>query len=249
MADGTICPDDLIEALVEATVPYVVRPMRLEDIDEVGLVEKECFSTPWPSHAYRREIRDNRLSRYAVIIRRDDASVPASFPARANRERGGEEAPLAGVRRAFSQILHPFGRTSPPTEVSFGGEIVGFVGLWLVLDEGHITTIGVAQRYRGRGLGELLLSHIMTEASELGARRVTLEVRVTNDVAQALYRKYGFTVEGVRRRYYSDNNEDAYIMWSEALTKPEYARRLADLRAGALARVADVSFESASESV
>ncbi|HEX8958964.1 MAG TPA: ribosomal protein S18-alanine N-acetyltransferase, partial [Solirubrobacterales bacterium] len=178
--------------------------MRLEDIDDVGFVERECFSTPWPSYAYRREIRDNRLSRYAVLVRRgdsDSASPPTAHP------HYGEDAPLSGVRRALSQVLRPFGVPGPQPPAPAGEELVGFVGLWLVLDEGHITTICVAQRFRGKGLGEILLSYIMGEAQALGARRVTLEVRVTNEVAQALYKKYGFVVEGVRRRYYSDNNE------------------------------------------
>ncbi len=227
-------------------MPYVVRPMRLEDIDDVGFVERECFSTPWPSYAYRREIRDNRLSRYAVLVWRD-ASASASPPA-AHADHG-EEAHLSGVRRALSQVLRPFGVAGPQPHAPPGEELIGFVGLWLVLDEGHITTICVAQRFRGKGLGEILLSHIMGEAQALGARKVTLEVRVTNDVAQALYKKYGFTVEGIRRRYYSDNNEDAYIMWSDALAKPEYAQRLAELRAAALARVGNISFEPASEGV
>lgn len=226
-------------------MPYVVRPMRLEDIDDVGFVERECFSTPWPSYAYRREIRDNRFSRYAVLVWQGDAASD-SPPAPSHFD---EEAPLSGVRRAFSQILRPFGVPGPQAHAPSGEELVGFVGLWLVLDEGHITTICIAQRFRGKGLGEVLLSYIMGEAQALGARRVTLEVRVTNDVAQALYKKYGFTVEGIRRRYYSDNNEDAYIMWSDALAKPEYAQRLAELRAVALARVGDVSIDPAGEGV
>jgi [ribosomal protein S18]-alanine N-acetyltransferase len=227
-------------------VPYVVRPMRLEDIDDVGFVERECFSTPWPSYAYRREIRDNRLSRYAVLVWRDD---PASAGPSATHPRFDDEAHFAGVRRALSQVLRPFGVANPPPHAPSAEELIGFVGLWLVLDEGHITTICISQRFRGRGLGEVLLSHIMGEAQALGARRVTLEVRVTNEVAQALYKKYGFAIEGIRRRYYSDNNEDAYIMWSDALAKPEYAQRLAELRAAVLARVGDISFEPAVEGV
>lgn len=221
--------------------------MRLEDIEDVGIVEKECFTTPWPAHAYRREVHENRFSRYAVVVWRDDPPVMAAPPAREARERGDDDTPLSGVRRAFTQILRPFGLASPPPRPPSAEELLGFVGLWLVLDEGHITTICIAQRYRGKGLGEVLLSYILDAARELGARRVTLEVRVTNDVAQALYRKYGFNVEGVRKRYYSDNNEDAYIMWSDTLTKPDYAQRLAELRAAVLTRVGDIVFESASE--
>src|SRR4029077_15371328 len=89
-------------------------------------------------------------------------------------------------------------------------------------DEAHITTIGVRPALRGHGYGELLFATLLEISMNVGARRATLEVRVSNQPAQSLYRKYGFRVEGVRRRYYSDNNEDALIMWSDRLAAPEF---------------------------
>lgn len=221
-------------------MPYVVRPMRLEDIDEVSQVERECFTTPWPPQAYRREIRDNRLSRYIVLTWVDD-QLPDSHEAPRTEEAGDDR--LSGVRRAFSQILRPLGlaTTGVASEAQQTETIVGFAGMWLMLDEAHITTICVAERFRGQGFGDVLLSEIMDQAVEIGARRVTLEVRVSNHVAQALYRKYGFTGEGIRRRYYSDNNEDALIMWSQPLDDPAYRRRLAELREAALERLEALS--------
>jgi ribosomal-protein-alanine N-acetyltransferase len=108
------------------------------------------------------------------------------------------------------------------------------------MDEAHITTIGVLPEYRGNGLGELLMVTLCTEAMRHGAEWVTLEVRVSNESAQALYRKYGFTQQGIRRRYYSDNGEDAYIMWSPPLREPEYVRHFQELRDVLSARLADV---------
>jgi [ribosomal protein S18]-alanine N-acetyltransferase len=108
--------------------------------------------------------------------------------------------------------------------------IVGFAGMWLMLDEAHVTTIGVKRELRGLGLGEVLFATLLDIATQVGAARSTLEVRVTNSSAQALYRKYGFREEGVRRRYYSDNNEDALIMWSERLSSPEFRERYRRLR-------------------
>ncbi len=113
--------------------------------------------------------------------------------------------------------------------------IIGFAGMWLAFDEAHITTIGVDPAQRGRGLGELLLLCMFDEAVKRGANWLTLEVRVTNAAAQALYRKYGFTTHGTRKRYYSDNNEDALIMWSPALGEAEYRAEVESRRA-ALAR-------------
>jgi ribosomal-protein-alanine N-acetyltransferase len=107
--------------------------------------------------------------------------------------------------------------------------------MWLAFDEAHVTTIGVDPPQRGRGLGELLLLCMFDEAVERGANWLTLEVRVTNAGAQALYRKYGFTAHGTRKRYYSDNNEDALIMWSPALTEPQF-RAAIESRRDALAR-------------
>ena len=132
--------------------------------------------------------------------------------------------------------LLPFGRRTEPD----APRIVGFAGMWSMFDEAHITTIGVEPEQRGQGLGELLLVALADEAIRRGAEWLTLEVRVSNEPAQGLYRKYGFSVQGVRKRYYSDNNEDAFIMWSPSLRDPVYLDRYAELRAGILARFPDV---------
>ncbi|OXM13742.1 ribosomal protein S18-alanine N-acetyltransferase [Paenibacillus herberti] len=95
------------------------------------------------------------------------------------------------------------------------GEIIGYGGMWLIMDEAHVTNIAVNSEFRGRKLGSRLLSELQKLAQFLGASRMTLEVRVTNEVAQSLYRKFGFEPSGIRPGYYSDNNEDALIMWAE----------------------------------
>lgn len=95
------------------------------------------------------------------------------------------------------------------------GQIVGYAGMWLIVDEAHITNIAVRQGYRGRKLGERLLTQMQAAAVFLGAERMTLEVRVTNYVAQRLYAKLGFIPGGLRKNYYTDNGEDALIMWAE----------------------------------
>lgn len=207
---------------------YVVRPMRLEDIDQVVQVERQCFTTPWPAQAYRREIRDNRLGRYTVLAWEDDEEKTGAEDQRDHREPSSDDR-LVGMRRAVSQLLRPFNRVAPAV-AERRGTIVGFAGMWLMLDEAHITTICVSPQVRGRNLGELLFVHIIEMARMIEARRVTLEVRISNDVAQSLYRKYGFTTEGVRRRYYSDNNEDALIMWSEPLDGPSFRTRYESLK-------------------
>lgn len=169
--------------------------MELEDIPQVLEVDRESYIVPWPASAYRREVLHNRNAHYVVLreIRpgdEEDSTPPA------------DEKP-----RLFP--FFPWGRRDG---VARPGRVVGYAGMWLVIDEAHITTIAVREGERGKGYGELLLESLVEAAAEMGADRVTLEVRVSNDVAQSLYTKYGFKREGVRPRYYSDNNEDAYIM-------------------------------------
>ena len=112
-----------------------------------------------------------------------------------------------------------------------GDHIIGYAGLWLSLDEAHITTFAVLPDYRRRKIGERMLVAIFDRASKLGAEWLTLEVRASNIGAQKLYEKYGFRPAGIRRRYYSDNNEDAIIMWTDRLKDRSVRDRLAKLRA------------------
>ena len=117
-----------------------------------------------------------------------------------------------------------------------GDEIVGFGGLWVMVDEAHITTFAVDPRWRRRGIGEWMLLGLLDRAEERRAREATLEVRLSNMPARRLYEKYGFRPVGIRPRYYSDNGEDALIMTTDALDAPGMRERLARLRAALEAR-------------
>jgi ribosomal-protein-alanine N-acetyltransferase len=104
--------------------------------------------------------------------------------------------------------------------------IVGYAGIWIMTDESHITTIASHPDVRGRGVGEFLLVALIHRSIEIGARWMTLEVRASNALAQNLYRKYTFKEMGVRRRYYSDNGEDALVMWTDALDSDAFREGL-----------------------
>ncbi|MGS2779876.1 ribosomal protein S18-alanine N-acetyltransferase [Robertmurraya sp. GLU-23] len=93
------------------------------------------------------------------------------------------------------------------------GQILGYCGMWLIVDEAHITNIAVLPEFRGQKLGEAILRMIMEVAKKKGAKTMTLEVRISNTVAQSLYRKLGFMNGGIRKNYYTDNYEDALVMW------------------------------------
>lgn len=189
---------------------YVVSRMTLADIPRVIEIEKLAYPSTWPASSYRKELQDNPLAHYIVVR---DTRMPVEVSADGPSDSGRRPFPLSLLARPSAQL-------SPDI-----ANIVGFAGLWLMVDEAHITTIATHPQYRQRGLGELLLSSLIDIAYDIGARQVTLEARVSNSVAQNLYRKYGFHEAGIRRRYYSDNDEDAVIMWTEDIMSDRYRER------------------------
>jgi ribosomal-protein-alanine N-acetyltransferase len=113
-----------------------------------------------------------------------------------------------------------------------GGSVVGYAGLMLTGDEAHVTTIAVDPVWHQQKLGSRLLLHLAREAASRGARHLTLEVRMSNGPAQAMYRKFGFRPAGIRKNYYVETNEDALVMWADDIDQPDYRARLAGIEAG-----------------
>ncbi len=111
-----------------------------------------------------------------------------------------------------------------------GDQVVAYAGMWLMVDEAHITTFAVHPRWRRQRIGERLLLALLDLATGRRAREATLEVRLSNLAARRLYEKYGFRPVGLRPRYYSDDNEDALIMTTEALDTPRMNARIERLR-------------------
>lgn len=97
--------------------------------------------------------------------------------------------------------------------LEYNQEIIGYCGIWVIIDEAQITNLAIHSHYRGQRLGKQLLSHSIEFIRMLGAQKLSLEVRASNDVAQNLYRKMGFQAGGIRKNYYTDNQEDALVMW------------------------------------
>lgn len=110
--------------------------------------------------------------------------------------------------------------------MEINGEVAGYGGMWLIMEEAHVTNVAVLKKYRGKKLGERLMRELQNTASFFGAVRMTLEVRPSNHVAKALYEKLGFYSVGIRRGYYTDNREDAVIMWADL---PKYQHNLNEL--------------------
>lgn len=202
---------------------YVINKMTMADLPRIAEIEDLAYPTSqWPTSAYRRELQDNSWAHYIVAR---DSQIAERYPP-------AESEP---ARRPF-----PFSFLNPARPQASEGtlqSIMGYAGLWLMVDEAHVTTIATHPEVRRRGLGELLLVSLFDIGYQIGARWLTLEVRVSNEPAKALYHKYGFSIVSTRPRYYSDNNEDAYIMWTDEIITPTYRQKFSDNKAALYARM------------
>jgi ribosomal-protein-alanine N-acetyltransferase len=210
--------------------------MQPEDIPQVTEVDREAFPTQWPPIPFKKEL-NNKLARLLVAYEQRELSPGEGRNCLCQEEREVSSTPGVAYKRGFhglmSRIRHlltaerAVEETSPAQAKQY---IVGYASLWLMFDEAHLTSIAVRESCRRQGIGELLLLSVINLAVQLNARVATLEVRVSNRSAQALYEKYGFVKVGVRRRYYTDNGEDAYIMTTEQLTSASYQARFQQLK-------------------
>jgi ribosomal-protein-alanine N-acetyltransferase len=172
-----------------------------------------------------------RLADVEQVLDIERVAFPAPWSARAYRYEitENEHSTMIVVRfaphwaRRLVQRLHLLLSAEP-------SPVLGYAGFWLLVDDAHISTIAVHPEWRHRGLGELLLLSLLEQATKQGAQRATLEVRVSNQEAQGLYHKYGFEVVSRRRRYYSDNNEDAFIMATPPFETHEFQENLRQCR-------------------
>lgn len=160
----------------------------------------------------RLSIAPMRLEDVSDVHRIEAASFPSPWP-----------------DYAFRQEIQT-NRLAHYLVVKAGEETVGYGGMWLMVDEAHVTTFAVLPEWRRRGVGGRLMLELMRIAQDLNARLVTLEVRLSNHAARALYGRFGFRPVGLRPRYYSDNNEDALIMTTAPIASPEMQQRLEELQ-------------------
>jgi ribosomal-protein-alanine N-acetyltransferase len=109
-------------------------------------------------------------------------------------------------------------------ETDDDSEIVGYGGMWRMYDEAHVTTIGVRRDMHHQGYGRVLFAGLVQAAYDMGAKWITLEVRTSNENAMHMYESFGFKVIGRRKGYYTDNGEDAIVMWSDSIYSPRFRR-------------------------
>ena len=205
---------------------YILRKLRNSDIALVSEIEREAFPSLWPSSAFKSEVNNPKIKHLlASVPPHEDAD-----PGEASPSSSSDPIPQRLIRN-FQGFLR-----RGPTDATTGDYPVGYVSTWLVWEEAHITAIAVRKAYRGRGVGELLLTGAIETAMHEKSRVVTLEVRVSNQSAIALYKKYGFKKVGLRKAYYSDNREDADIMTTDPIMSLSYQRRFMELRHSYLKR-------------
>jgi ribosomal-protein-alanine N-acetyltransferase len=217
-------------------INVALRRMKAEDIDQVLEIEREAFSPLWLGTPFKRELK-NRYARYLVAVSEPGEGGPTrSAPeGQANPSNGS----LWG--RVLRSVHGAVKREEAEPASGFG--ISGYVGVWFQGNEAHITEIAVKESLRGNGIGELLLIGTLRAAIEYGSSLVTLEVRVSNFIAQRLYEKYGFKSAGIRKGYYSDNREDALIMTTSPIHSEEYQRRFQELQQAYLDHWREISIE------
>jgi [ribosomal protein S18]-alanine N-acetyltransferase len=203
-------------------IKYTIRPMREVDIVQISEIDCEAFpgeSMFRPFSSYKAEIHNSAVH-YSVAC--------TAEPVKLRKLKANTYKP------SWYQRFRPHRKidTSELEIVHVDAEkyIIGFVGLWIMLNEAHITAIATRQNFRRQGIGESLLISAIESSIQLGAKVVTLEVRVSNIIAQSLYLKYGFRKVGKRVRYYSDNNEDALLMSTDNIASDNFKFRFQELK-------------------
>lgn len=198
---------------------YHLRHMRIRDVEMVKKIDHEAFPTTWPRPQFKREL-SGKNSRYLVVCSGKNTTFSSDCwpPGPVSPER------LVGFTARALRFMSSLRNSHKAVPLS-GEKILGFVGILLIDDKAHITAIATETQSRRNGIGELLLIGGVELGWSENVRLVTLEVRVSNNVAQSLYKKYGFIEQGIRKRYYLDNHEDALIMSTPEINSSEYREK------------------------
>jgi ribosomal-protein-alanine N-acetyltransferase len=193
--------------------------MKQKDVPQVAEIDREAFPSDWSSFSimsYAQEL-GNPLAHYIVACTQEGTGT---------RHRGDTpKGKLSSLRELLS-----YKPSHSKTQAANDDYVVGFAGLRVILGEAHLVSIATRDEYRGQGIGERLLISAIELATKLNASTITLEARVSNEVAQALYRKYGFREVGIRRAYYSDDGEDAVLMSADTISLPSFQSSLRQLK-------------------
>jgi ribosomal-protein-alanine acetyltransferase len=200
--------------------------MQLRDISQAAEIERDSFPPPWPATNFRHDLISNTLTSYLVAC--DGEPAAHELVSHATRNGSSErmaEAGLGALKAGLRRLVGFRGSTVESQRL-----ILGFIGLWFMVDEAHLSNIAVRWSHRRAGVGEHLVIAALDFAIDRSTSFMTLEVRASNEAARALYGKCGFMEVGVRHGYYSDNKEDAVLMTAEGITTPRFQDSLERLR-------------------
>jgi ribosomal-protein-alanine N-acetyltransferase len=204
--------------------PIYIRPMQREDVPQVDLIAKAAFPEDFPPPSFKSLLNKRERHWFFVACERQESGEPASAPKQGTASTDSH-GPLSWLRGLLGM--------KPPADGTGQESVVGYVGFQMLDSRAHIVDVAVRPEYRRRGLGELLVIVTIQQAMELDAAVVSLEVRVSNKPAQALYEKYGFTKMEVRREYYfnrSGGKEDGYYMVTERLNSTPFQTLFRELK-------------------
>jgi ribosomal-protein-alanine N-acetyltransferase len=176
-----------------------IKPLTTSELEKVVELDRICFGKLWTKEGYQREI--DSPNSLLLVLSLLQKSVEAK------------------------NKLNPYRRLNH----NLSAQIIGIGCFWSIVEEAHITLLGIHPDYRGQGLGQLLLYTLLDKAVEHRLERATLEVRASNQAALSLYQKFGFQVAGRRKKYYPLTGEDALIMWRGGLTQIKFQNDLATL--------------------
>ena len=197
----------------------IVRPMELRDITQVAGIEREAFPPPWPVTNFKKDLTSNNLTNYIVAYKRESEIVDSGNNHQLPKTR------LDVLKSGITRFISGESGAEDASEL-----VLGFAGVWFLVDEAHLSNIAVRSSCQQKGVGEYLLIAIIDLAIQKDVQFVTLEVRASNEAAKALYRKYDFIEVGVRHSYYTDNSEDAVIMTVDMILSRKFRGRLIELK-------------------
>ncbi|MDY7002874.1 MAG: ribosomal protein S18-alanine N-acetyltransferase [Cyanobacteriota bacterium] len=189
-----------------------IQPMSPKHISSVVELDRLCFGGLWNFQGYQRELESPNSDLLILVISQKNEDIKREVT---------------------------FKSSNSKSEITNYQSIIGIGCLWAILEEAHITILGIHPQYQGLGLGQLLLYSLMRSAWDRELERATLEVAASNTSALSLYHKFGFQDVGRRRGYYQQTGEDALILWRGHLHDPEFEQTLSQWHRQAIARLND----------
>jgi len=193
---------------------YLIRPIKDQDILELNQIDKEAFPTMWPATNFKREM-ENIMAHYMVLVDEDIS-------------RGASPKISPNIwKRLWDCIRRD---SNAAGTLADNPKVIGYSAIWVMAGSAHLVSVAVRDSFRRKGFGELLLMSSLKEAIKHKCFEMTLEVRVSNIVAQNLYLKYGFAIKGIRKKYYLDNHEDALIMTLDSIDSPDFPSKLEEYK-------------------